>query len=54
MKHHEIDPSLRAAERPLDSLADGFSPPGDAHAQPKQEHGHSESSEVALPPKSPF
>jgi hypothetical protein len=35
MSTDDIDPSLRAAERPLDSLADGFSPTGDAHAQPK-------------------
>ena len=54
MKHHEIDSSLRAAERPLDSLADGFSPPGDAERRPAQEHGPSESPDGDLPPKSPF
>ena len=54
MKHHEIDPSLRAAERPLDSLADGFSPPGDADVPPGRDHVPSEHPEAALSPKSPF
>ena len=54
MNHHEIDPSLRAAEPLLESLADGFSPPADAQAAPASDHQQGEPAEVSLSPKSPF
>jgi len=53
MNQKEIDPSLRAAEPLLESLADGFSPPADAQAAPA-DHQQGEPAEVALSPKSPF
>ena len=53
MNHHDIDPSLRAAEPLQESLADGFSPPADAHA-PAGEPEPGEAAEAALSPKSPF
>lgn len=52
MKPAEIDPSLRAAEPPLDSLDDGFSPPA-----PAEEQGEPSAplpGEPALGAKSPF
>ena len=53
LKHPEIDPSLRAAEPPQDSLADGFSPPAEAQADAAQDH-EGRPTDPALPPKSPF
>jgi len=54
MNHHEIDPSLCAAEPLLESLADGFSPPEESQAAPAGDPGQGEPAEVALSPKSPF
>jgi len=55
MNHHDVDPSLCAAEPLLESLADGFSPPAETHPQPTQANGEStEPPENALSPKSPF
>lgn len=53
MQHHEIDPSLCAAEPRRDSLDDGFSPPVDLPVRP-QDSGGAETPESALTPKSPF
>jgi hypothetical protein len=53
MKHQDIDPSLRAAEPLLDSLADGFSPPVDAQPLQPQDH-EAQPVETVLSPKSPF
>ena len=54
MNHHEIDPSLRAAEPLLESLADGFSPPDDWQAAPAGDPEQGEPADAALSPKSPF
>ena len=54
MHPHAIEPSLRAAERAPDSLADGFSPPADAQAPEEEEHEESAPAGGALTPKSPF
>jgi len=54
MNHHEIDPSLCAAEPLLESLADGFSPPDYAQGAPATDHEQGDPAEIALSPKSPF
>lgn len=51
MTHREIDPSLRPAEPAQDHLADGYSPPPDAHAVPDT---GSEPHDLAQAPRSPF
>ena len=51
MTHREIDTSLHPAEPAQDHLADGFSPPPDAHAVPDIE---SEPHDIAQAPQSPF
>lgn len=52
MKPAEIDPSLRAAEPPLERLDDGFSPP--APAEEPGEQALPAPGEPALGAKSPF
>jgi hypothetical protein len=51
----DIDPSLRAAEPPSDSLDDGFSPPPPAHRQPVPAAADEAAApEPALGEQSPF
>jgi hypothetical protein len=51
----DIDPSLRAAEPPSDSLDDGFSPPPPARRQPVPAAAHEPAApEAALGEQSPF
>jgi hypothetical protein len=50
----DIDPSLRAAEPPLDSLDDGFSPPPPVDEQPAGEQTSPMPAERTLGAKSPF
>jgi hypothetical protein len=54
MSHHDIDPSLCAAEPRPESLDDGFSPPAQAHPARRQDVGQADADEPALGPKSPF
>lgn len=53
MHHPEIDPSLRPAEPPQDTLDDGFSPPADAERDRTQDPATIPAG-IALTPKSPF
>lgn len=53
MSADDIDPSLRAAEPPSDSLDDGFSPPPPARRQPAAADA-ALAPEPALGEQSPF
>ena len=54
MHHPEIDPSLRAAEPPLDTLADGFSPPAEAGGEDARDDESPRQPELPLASRSPF
>jgi hypothetical protein len=53
MNHPGIDPSLRAAEPPPETLADGSSPAAESAGE-EPEAAHPPPDKLALPPKSPF
>jgi len=53
MNHPGIDPSLRTAEPPLDTLDDGFSPSAEPAAEEPQDPP-APRADQALTPKSPF
>lgn len=53
MNHPGIDPSLRAAEPPLDTLADGFSPAAEPGGEQPQD-AQAPPDDLELAPKSPF
>jgi hypothetical protein len=53
MNHPGIDPSLRAAEPPLDTLADGFSPAAEPTGEQPQD-AQAPPDDLALAPQSPF
>ena len=53
MNHPEIDPSLRAAEPPMDTLDDGFSPSAEPAGEEPQDPPAARA-DLPLTPKSPF
>ena len=54
MKPADVDPSLRAAEPPLESLDDGFSAPAAPDEQPVEQPIAAAPAERTLGAKSPF
>lgn len=54
MKPSDVDPSLRPAEPPRESLADGFSPPASGQQDPAGEVAAPQPAEAVLGTKSPF